>query len=91
MRYSRLPIGYFVFSFLIFPSPKPSFPQDILRKRNVLIAGGQKVFLLCLLFPYFPSTRSIFSPKRLRRRRMVLTTAAGGKKVLPTLSFLSLF
>jgi hypothetical protein len=69
MRYSRLPIGYFVFSFLIFPSPKPSSSQDILRKRNVLIAGGQKVFLLCLLFLYFPSTRSICFSKKIEEKK----------------------
>ncbi len=88
MRYSRLPIGYFVFSFLIIPWPNPYVSPKRLRKRRVPTAGGKKVFLLCLFFPYFLFTQTIFFSKDIEEKKRPYCRRS---KSIPTSSSLSLF
>jgi hypothetical protein len=59
-------------------------------KETSLLHSVKKYSYFVFSFLIFPPPDPSVSPKRLRKWRMVLTTA-GGKKVLPTLSFLSLF
>ncbi len=89
-KYSRLPIAYFVFSFLIFTWPKPSFSQKMLRKRNVLTAGG-KTSIRTLFFLSLFSLHQIhlFLQKDWGKERFLLLQAV--KKYCPLCLFLSLF
>jgi hypothetical protein len=41
----------------------------MLRKRNALIAGGTKAFVLFIFFPYFPSTRSMCFSKKIEEKK----------------------
>jgi hypothetical protein len=75
-RCSRLPIAYFVFSFLIFPWPIHMFLQKDWGKEGSLLQAVKKYsyFVISFLI-YFPLTQTIFFSKNIEEKKRFLLQA----------------